>query len=80
MGETTATIVQGRYDIVCPAKAAWDLYKAFPEAKMVWVPDAGHSALVCLSFSLAIPRDSPITVVLELTGHICRNRELSRSW
>ena len=38
------TIVQGRYDVVCPAKAAWDLYKAFPEAKMIWVPDAGHAA------------------------------------
>ncbi|OQV02950.1 hypothetical protein CLAIMM_08061 [Cladophialophora immunda] len=38
------TIVHGRYDVVCPPKAAWDLHKAFPEAKMIWVPDAGHAA------------------------------------
>jgi len=23
-------IVQGRYDVVCPAKSAWDLHKRFP--------------------------------------------------
>ena len=37
-------IVQGRYDLVCPMYSAWDLHKAFPEAKFVVVPDAGHSA------------------------------------
>ncbi|RYZ68460.1 MAG: prolyl aminopeptidase, partial [Proteobacteria bacterium] len=37
-------IVQGRYDMVCPAKSAWDLHKAFPEAKFTMVPDAGHAA------------------------------------
>jgi proline iminopeptidase len=37
-------IVQGRYDMVCPIVSAWDLHKAFPEAEMVIVPDAGHSA------------------------------------
>ena len=39
-----ATIVQGRYDIVCPAKSAWDLHRAWPEADLRIVPDAGHSA------------------------------------
>jgi proline iminopeptidase len=39
-----AVIVQGRYDIVCPMKSAWDLHRAWPEAKLVIVPDAGHSA------------------------------------
>ncbi|MFM7624991.1 MAG: alpha/beta fold hydrolase, partial [Gammaproteobacteria bacterium] len=39
-----ATIVQGRYDIVCPMKSAWDLHKAWPEADLRVVPDAGHSA------------------------------------
>lgn len=39
------TIVQGRYDVVCPAESAWELHKAFPEAKMIMVPDAGHSAM-----------------------------------
>jgi proline iminopeptidase len=39
-----AVIVQGRFDVVCPARSAWDLHKAWPEAKLVIVPDAGHSA------------------------------------
>jgi proline iminopeptidase len=36
-------IVQGRYDVVCPITSAWDLHKAFPEAELIVVPDAGHS-------------------------------------
>jgi len=39
------TIVQGRYDIVCPAISAYDLKQAWPEADLVMVPDAGHAAL-----------------------------------
>ncbi len=38
-------IVQGRYDVVCPAESAWALARAWPEAKLVLVPDAGHSAM-----------------------------------
>ncbi len=38
------TIVQGRYDMVCPIESAWALAKAWPEADLVIVPDAGHSA------------------------------------
>ncbi len=37
-------IVQGRHDVVCPARSAWDLHRAWPEAKLVITPDAGHSA------------------------------------
>src|SRR5690606_8089529 len=37
-------IVQGRYDIVCPAVSADDLHHAWPEAGYCIVPDAGHSA------------------------------------
>lgn len=37
-------IVQGRYDVVCPAKSAWDLKQAVPSANLVIVKDAGHSA------------------------------------
>ena len=40
----TAVIVQGRYDIVCPMKSAWELHRAWPEAELQIVPDAGHSA------------------------------------
>lgn len=36
-------IVQGRYDIVCPMVSAWELHKAFPEAELIVIPDAGHS-------------------------------------
>lgn len=39
------TIVQGRYDIVCPPVSAYDLKQAWPEADLVMVPDAGHAAL-----------------------------------
>jgi proline iminopeptidase len=37
-------IVQGRYDVLCPMTSAWELHNAFPEAELVVVPDAGHSA------------------------------------
>ena len=37
-------LVQGRYDVVCPMQSAWELSRAFPEAKLRIVPDAGHSA------------------------------------
>ena len=38
-------IVQGRYDVVCPTRSAWQLHQAWPESKLVIVDDAGHSAL-----------------------------------
>lgn len=34
----------GRYDVVCPARTAYDLKKVFPELELTIVPDAGHSA------------------------------------
>lgn len=37
-------IVQGRYDVVCPARSAWDLHKAWPEAKLSIIANAGHAA------------------------------------
>ncbi|CAF1257870.1 unnamed protein product [Didymodactylos carnosus] len=37
-------IVQGRYDVVCPAYSAWDLHKVWPKGELHWVDDAGHSA------------------------------------
>ncbi|MCA9708006.1 MAG: prolyl aminopeptidase [Myxococcales bacterium] len=39
-----AVIAQGRYDVVCPMMSAWDLHRAWPEAQLQIVPDAGHSA------------------------------------
>jgi proline iminopeptidase len=38
-----ATIVQGRYDLVCPPVTAWELSRRWPEARLRMVPDAGHS-------------------------------------
>jgi proline iminopeptidase len=37
------TIVQGRYDVICPPVTADALACAWPEAEYVVVPDAGHS-------------------------------------
>lgn len=39
-----AVIVQGRYDVVCPLRSAWDLHRAWPEADLRIVQGAGHSA------------------------------------
>jgi proline iminopeptidase len=39
-----AVIVQGRYDVICPMRGAWDLHRAWPEAELRVVDDAGHSA------------------------------------
>ena len=37
------TIIQGRYDVVCPVRSAWDLQKKLKSAKLIIVPDSGHS-------------------------------------
>ena len=39
-----AVIAQGRYDVVCPMMSAWELNRAWPEAELRVIPDAGHSA------------------------------------
>lgn len=38
-----SVIVQGRYDVVCPMMSAWELHRAWPEAEVRIIPDAGHS-------------------------------------
>ena len=37
-------IVQGRYDACTPARTAWDLHRAWPEARFEMIADAGHAA------------------------------------
>ncbi|KAJ7067013.1 proline iminopeptidase [Mycena amicta] len=37
-------VVQGRYDVVCPATTAYQLKKVWPEITLHIVPDAGHSS------------------------------------
>jgi len=39
------TIVQGRYDMVCPPQTAWALHQSMPHAKFTMVADVGHSAM-----------------------------------
>ncbi len=39
------TIIQGRYDIICPIKTAHKLHQLWSEADYIIVPNAGHSAL-----------------------------------
>jgi proline iminopeptidase len=51
-------IVHGRYDVVCPVNQAWALARALPQANLVIVPDAGHSAgEVGISAALAVAAD-----------------------
>ena len=38
-----AVIVHGRYDIICPLRSAWELHRAWPEATLNIIPDAGHA-------------------------------------
>ncbi|MDQ2854837.1 MAG: prolyl aminopeptidase, partial [Acidobacteriota bacterium] len=38
-------IIQGRYDVVCPIRSAWDLHRAWPQAHLQITPDAGHSIM-----------------------------------
>jgi proline iminopeptidase len=37
-------IVQGRYDVVCPLRSAWELHKVWPRAEFRIVGTSGHSA------------------------------------
>ncbi len=39
------TIIQGRYDMVCPPKTAWQLMQQLPNAHVEMIADAGHSAM-----------------------------------
>lgn len=43
LSEIPGTIVQGRYDVVCPATSAFELSLQWPKAELNIVPDAGHS-------------------------------------
>src|SRR3546814_12041460 len=39
-----AVLIQGRYDVVCPMRSAWDLHRAWPDAAFEVVGDAGPAA------------------------------------
>ncbi|MGC4251946.1 MAG: prolyl aminopeptidase, partial [Sphingobium sp.] len=36
-------IVQGRYDMACPAETAWELHRAWPQARFEMIEGAGHA-------------------------------------
>lgn len=38
-----ASIVQGRYDMICPPEAAWKLARDWPKAELCFAPVAGHA-------------------------------------
>lgn len=44
LSDIPGVIVQGRYDVVCPARSAWDLHRAWPTAELHIVDDAGHAS------------------------------------
>ena len=53
------TIIQGRYDMVCPTVSAWELHRQMPKSSLVIVPDAGHSmGEVSIARELVIATDT----------------------
>lgn len=45
LSQLPTTIVQGRYDMVCPPVTAWQLKQVMPHANFQMIPDAGHSGM-----------------------------------
>ncbi|MGR3494535.1 prolyl aminopeptidase [Citreimonas sp.] len=43
LADTPGTIVQGRYDMICPPRSAWELARAWPSADLRMIRNAGHA-------------------------------------
>jgi len=43
LADVPGTIVQGRYDMICPPISAWNLHKVWPKSTLTVVPRAGHA-------------------------------------
>jgi len=43
IAQVPGVIVQGRYDVVCPAASAWELHERWPGSELHVIRDAGHS-------------------------------------
>ena len=43
LADTPGTIVQGRYDMICPPASAWRLAQAWPKAELKMISHAGHA-------------------------------------
>ena len=37
------TIINGRYDMLCPPITAWRLHQRLPKSKLIIIEEAGHS-------------------------------------
>src|SRR3546814_7742014 len=47
-----AVIIQGRYDVVCPMRSAWDMHRAWPEdRKSTRLNSSHYCALLMPSFA-----------------------------
>lgn len=44
LADIPGVIIQGRYDLICPVRSAWELHQAWPQAELKIVADAGHAA------------------------------------
>lgn len=43
LADIPITIINGRYDIICPPVTAWELHQRLPRSKLVIIEEAGHS-------------------------------------
>ena len=43
IADIPATIVQGRYDMICPPQSAWRLAQRWDRAEIRMIPVAGHA-------------------------------------
>ena len=42
IAQIPACIVHGRYDVLCPLQAAWDIHRALPQSTLVVLPESHH--------------------------------------
>ena len=45
LAHVPTTIINGRYDVICPCITAFELAKTMPHADVIIVPDTGHSSM-----------------------------------
>lgn len=43
LAKVPGVIIQGRYDMACPAETAWALHRAWPQARFEMIEGAGHA-------------------------------------
>ncbi|APR75353.1 Proline iminopeptidase [Minicystis rosea] len=45
-------LIHGRHDMSCPIQTAWELARAWPDAELVIIDDAGHKGSEAMSTAL----------------------------